>query len=39
MVVKFIDDEMKEGRAVTLGVLKEFMADTLYVHVRRKVLW
>ena len=38
-VVKFIDDELKEGRSVTLGVLKEFMADTLHVHVRRKVLW
>ena len=38
-VVSFIHDEMKEGRSVTLGVLKEFMADTLHVHVRRKVLW
>ena len=38
-VVKFIADEMKEGRAVTLGVLKEYLADTIHVHVRRKVLW
>ena len=38
-VVSFINDEMKDGRAVTLGVLKEYMADKLHVHVRRKVLW
>ena len=38
-VVKFMEDEMKERRSVTLGVLKEYMADTLHVHVRRKVLW
>ena len=24
---------------MTLGVLKEYLADTLHVHVRRKVLW